>query len=207
MRRYNITDYNEYIKNQLKRTNKKWGGKTFRVNLQSFIRLMKDVYTITGKVDSICCMGIRNGNEYYAFKGGYYDHYRGLDDFKDSIIYGIDLDGRVTGVGTNCFGYDFNKLPKDWENKFGMVYSNSLDHAFDVKQTIDEWYRVTKANGFIVLTLSGAMENPCDLYSFADEDLELLFPKDKFEIIKVWSSNKFPNKIGLSVLLKVIKNA
>lgn len=198
MRRYDITDYKIYLKQQLKRTNQKWGGKTFRRSLQQFIRLMKEVYAITGKVDNICCMGIRNGNEYYAFKGGYYDNYRGLDEFKDSVIYGVDLDGRVTGVGQNCFGYDFSKLPKDWENKFGMVFSNSLDHAFDVPETLKEWHRVTKKDGFIVLVLSTENIGIADINSFELSDVDS-FDKTLFDVVKVWT------KHSINVLLKVIK--
>jgi SAM-dependent methyltransferase len=196
MKRYDISDYNEYVKAQLKRTSQKWGGKTFRVNLQKFIKLMKNVYEITGKIDSICCMGIRSGNEYHAFHGGHSGAYEGLNEFNDSEIYGVDLEGMVTGVGKNCFPYDFSKLPKDWENKFGMVYSNSLDHAFDVKLALDEWYRVTRPNGFIVLELSSGRINKADINSFEPEDMNTLFDETKFEKIKVW---------GMNVLLRVIK--
>jgi hypothetical protein len=191
MKRYDIDDYQEYVKIQQKRALSKWSAKTFLGQASHFRKLMNDIYVIIGKMKDICCMGIRNGNEYFAFQK--------LDNFNGSNIYGVDICGEVTAVGKNCYVYDFNKLPKDWSDKFNMVYSNSLDHAFNVEETLNEWHRVVKNNGYIVLTLSRAKNTKSDLYSFEKDDVNTMFDKDKFKIIKVWDKEYF------DVLLQVIK--
>ena len=125
-------------------------------------------------------MGIRNGNEYIAFK----------EKFPSAKVYGVDIHPNVTKVGKNCFAYDFNHLPKDWANKFDLLYSNSIDHAFDVKQTIREWVRVTKSKGYLCLRFATrTIVDHSNVYNFEKADIKGLFPK--IEIIRVWDNGEW----------------
>lgn len=196
-----LENYEEYKQRQLSRTKIKWGSKTFWDNLSEFLKLARDTQKIVGDVKEICCMGIRNGNEYFAFQGMDIKRVKrdDLKSFNEPIVYGIDLDGRVTGVGSNCYCKDFSKLPEEWKDKFDLVYSNSIDHCFNLEETLNEWHRITKPNGYILLALSGANCTACEFYQFEKGDEETMFDKNKFDIVKVWKDR------NLDVLVKVKK--
>jgi len=194
MKRYSANNYSEYKKAQIERSAHKWGSLTFSKQLAYFINLL-DIFR---KIDNatfktIGCMGIRKGNEYDAFK----EHI----NFKDSIVYGIDINPKVEKVGPNCYCKDFSNLPKQWENYFDIVYSNSLDHAFDVAKTISEWYRVCKK--YLILTLATGTEvDRNDMYSFVKEDIDKLFDAKRFKVLWVEDSNDLTK---FSIILSVIK--
>ena len=45
--------------------------------------------------------------------------------------------------------HDFNQVKKEWINKFDIVYSNSIDHAFNIAKTITIWSNQLNKNGNI----------------------------------------------------------
>lgn len=192
MKRTNIKDYKEYEKIQRDRASKKWGSVTFdEVLFNETIMAGKEYIGNPGK---IICLGIRSGNEYHPMTKA----------FSGAVVYGVDIHPEVTKVGNNCFAFDFNQLPGEWENGFDFIYSNSLDHAFNVHDTIKEWTRIAKAGATMLLVLSSCgVANYADVYDFDQEDLAELFPSDKFTILKVIDHKPQPI---FSVFLKVNKN-
>lgn len=192
MKKADVKDYNYYKEVQVHRSDKKWNSSTFFKNLQGFLDLIQEFNKIsTVKPKNVVCMGIRNGNEYLAFKD--------IKEFKDVEIYGVDINPLVNKVGDNCFCYDFSKLPKEWENKFDIVYSNSLDHSYNVEEAIKEWYRVCK--GYLILTLSFNCEvDNSDIYSFEIEDIPKLFDYKLFKLEKT-----IMNDTVFSLILSVKK--
>lgn len=189
MKRFSEDKYDDYKKYQVSRSGKKWTCPPFWKEFDSFRKIAEESCRIAGNPDSICCMGIRNGNEYDGFKQ--------VIGYKNTVMFGIDIHPDVEKVGPNCFCYDFSELPKEWEKKFSWVYSNSLDHAFDVDKTIKEWHRVCK--DYMLLTLSSCgVVSHSDVYDFTVEDIPNLFSKDLFEVIKIWNGDK-----TFSVLLKI----
>lgn len=174
--------YGKYLEIQKGRSLKKWSKKQpekdlFANNLKRDWERVKDV---VGNPKTIGCMGIRSGAEYFVFK----------EVLKDSLVYGVDVAPKVTEVGENCYCYDFNNLPEDWADKFDLLYSNSIDHSFDIEQTIDEWYRVTKHGGFLMLEFGKFGDvTTSDRYDFEQNDLSKMFD-DRFEILDVWENSK-----------------
>ena len=132
-------------------------------------------------------MGIRYKNEYEAFQE--------FDKLKNSIIYGVDINPKVVSVGKNCYCYDFTHLPDGWNNKFDLVYSNSLDHAYNVKETLDEWHRIS--NRYLFLTLANHKVTKVDLHSFTEKDIDGLIG-NKFHLIKKWDMS------NISILIEKI---
>jgi len=206
MKRYDIEDYEEYKKIQIERSTDKWGAATF--NRKMFFKILlttipKMWVTYTGKClrpERICCMGIRNGNEYKAFR----DARMLFSEIGQAKIYGVDINPEVEKVGDNCFAYDFNHLPVDWENKFDLIYSNSIDHAFKIKETLAEWWRLLQHNRFMLLTMaSGGKIFKTDIYDFTEADCEELFDKNKFEVRNVWQ--EYGQKNEFNVLLRIKK--
>ena len=185
MKRDSINDYGEYVEQQISRSTHKWGEETFKRNLPDFQIISIEVHKITGGVGNILCLGIRNGNEYWGFKN--------LPEFKKADIWGVDINPMVNEIiAPHIYCFDFNHLPVEWESKFDMVYSNSLDHSFKVEETIEEWRRVVKNGGYLYLSLSMAKKTTkVDVYSFSDEDVDCLFSANKFELLKSWQ-NQLP---------------
>jgi hypothetical protein len=57
------------------------------------------------------------------------------------------------------FLMDFNNLPREWDEKWDIVFSNSIDHANVATLAFFEWLRVLKTDGLMVL---GVVEDETD---------------------------------------------
>lgn len=174
-------DYKQYIAGQIYRSKAKWNKTSresiFRINFKT---MWDKIKYLINEPEKIGCMGIRSGAEYFEFKKLY----------PKAEIYGIEINPQVKRVGDNCFDYDFNNLPKDWENKFDIVFSNSLDHAFKVEDTIKEWRRVCR--GQLIIDFSKHDDiGAIDRYKFVKEDVKTLFPNDEIQGIFESETNTF----------------
>jgi len=190
-------DYQTYLKDQITRAESKWGRKSFynepfKKNLAQSWKQVKDT---VGTPETICCMGIRAGTEVFEFK----------EYCPTAEVYGVDITENVKTIKTHLNVHislqDFNHLPEDWSNKFDLVFSNSLDHSFEVLETIKEWRRVTKAGGFLFLELSTTPANNIE-HSFDPQDIDKLFYYPMFEIYRLWET---PERNIFTVLLKAVK--
>lgn len=45
----------------------------------------------------------------------------------------------------------FDALPHAWSGQFGIVFSNSFDHAYEPYATAAEWWRLLRPDGYLVL--------------------------------------------------------
>lgn len=187
--------YQQYLKNQITRAESKWARKPhyndiFKANLLTAWKSAKD---LLGDPKEICCMGVRDGTEMFEFKNYY----------RKATVWGVDITKNIFTIrlipGVKVELKDFNDLPKEWVNKFDLVFSNSLDHAFDPIKTVEEWYRVCK--GCMFLELSTTRDNLIE-HNFADDNLDTLFPPKLFERLKTWET---PDRNIVSVVVKVIK--
>jgi len=189
MKRYPITNYDQYLKNQVKRSDDKWGirrfGQFFYEEIKPGLKYLKDI-------KRICCMGIRDGAEYLFFKE--------FEEFKDATISGVDINPRVIDVGSNCFCQDFNKLPIDWTDEFDFVYSNSIDHSFNIRKTLREWNRITKPKGYLMIRFSFHDVNKSDIYGFRKDDIDNIIDKKLFNILDTWDYQK-----GIVVIMEIKK--
>jgi hypothetical protein len=82
--------------------------------------------------------------------------------------------------------WDFNKQNAEWIKKFDFVYSNSFDHAFDPRDTLQTWYNQVRSGGFVILEYDRRNEhtgevskavNPTDPNSITIKELTILIPK------------------------------
>lgn len=169
-------DYNEYLKEQIVRAESKWARKPqyndiFKDNLKNTWTKVKD---LLGDPKQICCMGVRDGTEVFEFRKYY----------QQATVYGVDITENIKTIkdNTNIYLYDFNNLPEDWTNKFDLIFSNSIDHAYDIQKTVNEWYRVTKKGGCLFLELSTAPATNIE-HSFNLDMVEDLFAN---RIHKIW---------------------
>lgn len=186
-------DYKEYIKQQVVRAESKWGRKPefnepFKKNLKHTLNKLN-----VGQPKSICCMGIRDGTELFVFK----------ELFPQAEVVGTDITENIKTIKTEgkvkVYLQDFNNLPQGWTDKFGLVYSNSLDHSYDPKNTLKEWHRVTSK--YILLELSTHSETNIE-HTFTWGDLPTLFPPEMFSRLETWET---PKRKILTVLTEVVK--
>ena len=68
-------------------------------------------------------------------------------------------------------------MPKEWENRFGLIYSNSFDQSQDPLKTAKEWIRVAKHDAIMILGFSeGAPNNTDPVGHLTYKDFVNLFP-------------------------------
>jgi len=200
MKRYNLVSYDEYIESQLARVKSKQG--TF-LEQPDRLEMFKKIANTAGeklpKLKRIVCMGVKNGAECFEFKKNRF--------YCEAEIHGVELSELVkTAKGDDGLKFhqlDFNELPDEWEDKFDFLYSNSLDHAYLLKDTLDEWYRIMHSRGYMLLTLSKGLITECDIYSFDEKDIDKSLDKDKFDLVKLWKEKNQEN--SFNILLKIKK--
>jgi hypothetical protein len=189
------TGYKDYLKNQVVRAESKWARNPDDNFLfkKTLLKTWSEVKEFIGKPQEVGCMGVRDGTELFEFKAYY----------PKAKIYGTELSRNANNIrlvpGIFIKIQDFNNLPDDWDNKFDLLYSNSIDHSFVPEATIQEWHRVTR--GFMLLEMSVTPANNIE-NSFESSDIKSLFPKDKFKVIKTWQDTE---RNVIVVFAKVIK--
>lgn len=189
-------DYKEYIKQQRVRAESKWGRKwDYDEIFKQELNLSIDDIDEFIDPKSVICMGCRSGTEVFEFK----------ERFPEAEVYGVDISTYIKTIRSHLDVkislQDFNNLPEEWENKFDLVFSNSLDHAYRPEETIQEWHRVAKGGGHLFLELSKAQETNIE-HHFRKSDLKALFPKEQFRQVVYWTS---PIRNIFTVLYEVIK--
>ena len=139
-------NYEEYLTHQKQKLDemlKLNGGFTNQVIAsyrQKFYSRFKVLPQYLSKSACIICAGARQGTEVEV-----------LQDLGFKNAYGIDLnpgpDNQWVRPG------DFMKL-ENADNSVDMIYSNCLDHAFDLDAMFQEHARVLKPDGFVLYDIS-----------------------------------------------------
>jgi SAM-dependent methyltransferase len=92
----------------------------------------------------------RRRNEFFYYK---YFNGEGLDiGYKGSLKDSHPIYNSI-GIDTDYPGYDGKTLPFANESKDFVYSSHCLEHISDYKQAIQEWYRVIKINGYLIITV------------------------------------------------------
>ena len=135
----------------------------FHQKLKTFFRLqkLKDSYDTHLKkfenefknieyleVKKILCIAARLGAEVHALRNLNYD------------AIGIDI--FVTKNNKYVHYGEFEKIP--YENKtFDAIYTNSVDHIFNIKKTVNEIDRVLKKGGYLLINLMKGIDEGHDM--------------------------------------------
>lgn len=166
-------NYDKYLKHQSKKFNigiskkiKKFMPEFFDKQVISFVkRISKFKDRIKG--NKVLCLGARTGAEVVAFR---------KLNFKDTI--GIDIN-----PGKNnkyVIKGDFHKMDFE-DNNFDIIYSNCIDHAWDLRKLSKEISRVLKKDGYLVLEIDHLLKKN------KKDRKELLKKNSKYESI-MWDS-------------------
>ena len=131
--------YSNYVNRQIQgnkfKINSVWAKKEDLNSISNFLN-KKYKKSIKG-----ICQGTRNGFEQKYFT-------KKLNS--GSKIFGTEISKECEKF-YNTVCWDFNIKNKKWVNKFDFVYSNSHDHAYDLKKTLKIWISYLKNNGVLIL--------------------------------------------------------
>lgn len=121
---------------------------------------------------SIICHGARCGSEIDSF----------LKIYPEARAIGTDLfpkRGKASHWNTQSevIKHDFMEQRKDWIGAFDVIYSNSLDHAYDPFRCISTWLDQLSANGklFVQWTVSHKYTNGGDCFGASLDEYIMLF--------------------------------
>lgn len=160
-------------------------GREDYVRLKSERKLtdfLVDFIRFEGYIPSGCkilCLGARFGEEVRAFRKIGYE------------AIGIDLwadEGDLVVKG------DWNDLP--WENEFDVIYTNSIDHAWNLETMIDQILKALKKKGKVIIALDQNHTHACGderiKKKFADPDrYEAMLWNNDWDIIEVFGDKGF----------------
>ena len=153
----------------------------------------------------ICCMGTRNGREIDLFrlnffrrenrvlqhlisicerrKAGWSDligsplHW-GRSDLAlvtDKSVFGVEINPDAKRADTLIGSFD--DLPKDWSDTFSLIYTNSFDQSRDPVATANEWSRILKPSGLVLIGFNDSPPSKTDpTGDLQYQDLLDLFP-------------------------------
>ena len=134
-------EYAKYVHVQIQRRNSKQSTKKYVEYYKKFFDELV-IHLNKNKHYEMICYGTRNNNER--------DLWRNLfnDNSFDANVYSLDI-----APGSEAdFVYDFNKLPDDFENKWDIIFSNSIDHSIDATKTFYHWLKTLKHAGIAIVS-------------------------------------------------------
>lgn len=140
MKRWPQQSRAEYEAIQRSRTAAKW---TLNGITREEVEWIRDALGPWPDVGPILCLGVRNGLE--------------VDLFRE--VFGVEVQGvelHPQGVRPDVWVGSFDAMPAEWAGRFGLLYSNALDHAYDPVETAREWRRVAKPGAWLALSVDSA---------------------------------------------------
>ncbi len=127
---------------------------------RKFQKILKRYRPYMMAAGRVLCLGARNGAEVMAFR---------KMGFRDAI--GIDLNpGRKNKYVVKG---DFHDMPFE-DNSFSSVFTNSIDHIFDIRKLSKEVSRVLIPKGRLILEISHFVDP-----DFGDDEIKLVVEDKK----------------------------
>jgi len=131
-------EYSKYVKTQTE-ANKKKLDRVFEYE-ENINMLSEYMQKKLPKIESGICHGTRRGKEQEWFS-----KYLSCDD-----VIGTEISDTATQF-PKTIQWDFHNLKDEWKNHFDFIYSNSLDHSYDILYCISQWTKCLKKNGLIII--------------------------------------------------------
>ena len=185
MKKYYTKDNKNYRDNQIKRHGLKlWKKRAMGYYKYPCDHIMEHLPDRENTL-SMICLGTRNENEKAMFDQ--------LINKKNKIVDVKSLD--ISGASGADFIMDFNTFPDDWENKWDIIYSNSIDHTLDANDAFKEWIRILKPNGllYLMFDMYDGLPTESDCCVFEDDDVQKII-NDNSSNITVILNKIFENE-------------
>ena len=165
----------DYIKVQIRASQRKF--KYCKVSSRCVSRFREILKDISGPV---ICLGTRNGREVDLFrivffkgrlrnfllrfleirKNGYTGRIKWFERFdksnkgcicKQSVI-GVEINPQGERKDVVCASFD--ELSNEWDEKFNILYANTLDHAQYPEATYEKWRRLVRPGGYYIVSFA-----------------------------------------------------
>lgn len=173
-------DYHHYKMHQMEnlKVNHTKFSKAFDQRYRRIHKRITDVLGFLANVNKdakILCLGARLGEEVKAFRT------MGFPAIGIDLYPGKNNPYVVAG--------DFHNL-EEKDNSIGGIYTNALDHAFDIEKIATECARVLSHDGFLLLDIS-TNKRLTDKKHFRQSNHESMVWDSIEELIKIFLSNGF----------------
>jgi len=76
----------------------------------------------------------------------------GSGNYGDGRAMGVELAPEAKRPDIWIGSYD--QLPAEWNGRFKVIYSNSIDHSQDPEKTVAEWKRVAALGAYVILAFT-----------------------------------------------------
>jgi hypothetical protein len=179
-------DRSKYLQSQIDRSNAKYSY--CKVNINKTLAFKSILEPLNLESGPILCLGTRNGREIDLFRNvffknqllvmlirlferrvrGFNSIFPSIEGFDRSNVSSIN-DESVIGVEVNPAAAredvwigSFDEMPKDWNDKFSILYSNSFDQSQDPFKTAEEWKRVARKGAILIFGYSDAPPTESD---------------------------------------------
>lgn len=129
-------DKDEYRKAQIDRHRAKYYKKREAKHYKECANEITELVTVG---DDMICLGTRNNHERDMFE-------KSLSS-KEVKTYSLD----ISPLSKADYVMDFNELPVEWECKWDILFSNSIDHSVNATETFYRWLDVVKEGGILLL--------------------------------------------------------
>ena len=130
-------EYSEYVKNQTE-TNKRKIHRVFEYE-ENVKMLSNYIKTKIPTISNGICHGTRRGKEQ-----DWFSKYLNCD------IFGTEISETATKF-PKTIQWDFHNIKDEWINNFDFIYSNSLDHSYDIPYCLSQWSKCLKNNGMLII--------------------------------------------------------
>ena len=164
-------NYEEYVECQVKRHQIKFYYHMTQKYYEEIFFKFQKYFILDPKIQTIIAQGVRNDFEVDA-----------ISKINSGVeVYGTDIN--YENAYKNIFKLDFNKCPKEWDNKFDLLFSNSFDHTPTPDLTLEVWKRITNKYMLIHFQYSekASWHDPLVLTSF--DEVEKLCKKQNLQIL------------------------
>jgi len=168
MKLYKHKDYNEYVKAQIKKNERKI--KNVWVNPSELVLISKKIKKYVPDAKFGICHGVRNAWEVKRFK-----------QLLNIEVLGTEIAPSATKF-PNTIQWDFHKIKEEWKNSVDFIYSNSFDHSYDPEMCLNTWMKcIRKRKGVCFIHWMSTNRNKidaADCFAGTLKDYRKLFNKN-----------------------------
>ena len=147
------SNYSVYEKRQLAKTDRlSSGGITYmqwvqRLEIERVVAYVRNHLPIQTRF--ALAHGVRSGREVLWFR----------DLLPEVQTWGTELSWLAASQAAWTIHHDFNVVRPEWIGSADFIYSNSLDHAFNVSKTLDVWGSQSTDSGAVMVHWSHEHES------------------------------------------------
>ncbi len=170
LKRRNYDSYEEYLEHQGKKLALKFDGiKKYDLGYEKLlVERYQSIFNF--KNTTMLCLAARLGGEVRAFKT------------MGSVAIGIDIE---PGSKNEHVMYgDFHSIAFP-DNSFDFLFTNALDHAFDLDQFFKECFRVIKNEGKFILELGWQNPGQFESIDTSNHQEVFKFAQNYFNVSKI----------------------